>query len=134
VQVGNSMTFAYWCVLAGALIPILWTIIAKWGGPDRMPTVANRAPREFLSRLQGRQQRANWAQLNAFEAFPTFAAAVIIAHVAGGSQIWIDRLAGVWVAARLAHGLFYVMDWASMRSFAYFAGIGCVIGLFIVAA
>jgi uncharacterized MAPEG superfamily protein len=128
------MTFAYWCVLAGALMPIVWTIVAKGGGAQIMPRAANRAPREFLDTLQGHQQRANWAQLNAFEAFPAFAAAVIIAHLAGGAQLSINRLAAAWVAARLAHGVFYLMDWPSMRSLAYFTGIGCIIGLFIVAA
>jgi uncharacterized MAPEG superfamily protein len=130
----TGMTFAYWCVLVGALMPLLWTSTAKWGGSNRMPTVANRAPREFLSGLEGHQKRADWAQQNAFEAFPAFAAAVIIAQIAGAPKISIDRLAAIWVAARFLHGLFYVLDWSHARSFAYFIAIGCVIGLFVAAA
>eukprot|EP01035_Chromulina_nebulosa_P035064 gene35064-47116_t len=38
----------------------------------------NAAPRVMLAKLDGWRQRANWAQLNGFEAFPPFAAAVII--------------------------------------------------------
>jgi uncharacterized MAPEG superfamily protein len=99
-----------------------------------MSTAANRAPREFLSSLEGRQKRADWAQQNAFEAFPAFAAAVIIAQLAGAAQISINRLALVWVVARFLHGLFYVLDWPKARSLAYFIGMGCVIGLFVAAA
>ena len=48
-------------------------MFAKWRkGYD------NRAPRAGIEQLTPRQQRAYWAHLNAFEAFPPFAAAVII--------------------------------------------------------
>lgn len=128
------MTVAYWCVLAGALLPIMWTLVAKAGGPRRMPMAANSAPREFLAGQTGHQKRADWAQANAFEAFPAFAAAVIVSHLAGGAQSSIDLLALIWVGARVAHGICYVADWASLRSTVYFVGMGCVVGLFIVAA
>ena len=128
------MTFAYWCVLIGALMPIAWTGVAKWGGASKMPIAANRAPREFLGTLTNHQKRADWAQQNAFEAFPAFAAAVIISHIAGAMQPTIDMLAAIWVIARLLHGFFYVMDLSALRSLAYFVGMGCVIGLFVAAA
>ena len=127
------MTTAYLCVLVGALMPILWTAVAKFGGPRRMPVAGNAAPREFLATQQGYQKRADWAQQNAFEAFPAFAAAVIISHLAGAPQASIDVLALIWIAARLAHGICYIADWATLRSLVYFAGLGCVIGLFVVA-
>ncbi|MGQ0701037.1 MAG: MAPEG family protein [Panacagrimonas sp.] len=127
------MTTAYWCVLVGALMPMLWTAIAKMGGPRKMPMSANSAPREFLETVQGHQKRANWAQHNAFEAFPAFAAAVIVSHVAGAVQPTIDLLALIWVGARLAHGVFYIADWATLRSLVWFVGLGCVVGLFLVA-
>lgn len=128
------MTFAYWCVLIGALMPVTWTAIAKWGGPRKMPVAANRAPREFLGTLTNHQKRADWAQQNAFEAFPPFAAAVIIAHTTGATQTTVDHIAAVWVIARLLHGVFYIADLSAMRSLAYFVGMGCVIGLFVTAA
>ena len=48
------MTTAYWCVLAAALMPYAFAGIAKFG--DRR--YDNRAPREFLASLDGRQKRA----------------------------------------------------------------------------
>ncbi len=73
------MTTAYWCVLAATILPLVWVGIAKAGGKD----FDNTAPRNYLEKQGGRRQRANWAQKNAFEALPGFAAGTIIAHLAG---------------------------------------------------
>lgn len=128
------MTLAYWCVLIGLLMPLLWTAVAKFLGPKKMPVSNNNNPREYLATLTGPQKRADWAQQNAFEAFPAFAAAVIIAHVSGGAALsTINLLAIVWVIARLAHGVCYVANWATLRSLTYFVGMACVVGCFIAA-
>lgn len=128
------MTFAYWCVLVGALMPFAWAMTAKTGGKRKMSLGENRAPREFLAKLDGAQKRADWAQQNAFEAFPPFAAAVIIAHVVGAEQATINLLAGIWVLARVAHGIVYIADLATLRSLVWFVALACVVGLFIAAA
>lgn len=124
------MTTAYWCVLIGGLMPIVWTAIAKMGGPNKMPMSANAAPREFLATVSGHQKRADYAQQNAFEAFPVFAAAVIIAHLTGGAQHSIDLLAISWVAIRFAYGIAYIAGWSSLRSLLFFGALGCVVALF----
>ena len=59
------MTIAYWCVLAAAGLIYAATGLAKGGG--RMPTRANSSPREWLGKLEGWPQRANWAQQNGFK-------------------------------------------------------------------
>lgn len=128
------MTFAYWCVLIGALMPFAWTMTAKAGGRRKMSLKENHAPRDFLATVEGPQKRADWAQQNAFEAFPAFAAAVIIAHVAGAEQATINLLAGIWVLARIAHGIVYIADLATIRSVVWFVALGCVVGLFVAAA
>jgi len=128
------MTLAFWCVLIGLLMPILWTSFAKFLGPKKMPVKNNRNPREYLAGLDGMQKRADWAQQNSFEAFPAFAAAVIIAHITGGAALaTINVLAVVWVLARLAYGYCYLTDRSSLRSLCYFVAMLCVIGLFIAA-
>lgn len=125
------MTFAYWCVLAAAILPLAWIAIAKSGIAD----YDNDRPRAALARAEGRAQRAHWAEQNALEALPPFAAGVIIAHVTGGAeQLTIDMLAGVFIIARIVHGLAYVNDKGLPRSFAWLAGFVCVIGLFVAAA
>lgn len=125
------MSFAYWCVLVAALLPLSMAVAAKLGG--RFGPRDNHNPREFLETLGGWQKRAHWAQQNGFEAFPPFAAAVIIAHLAGAAQSSIDLLAGIFIAARIAYGVLYIADLALLRSLAWFVGLGCIIGLFVVA-
>lgn len=123
------MTFAYWCVLAAALMPILWVGLAK-----ARRDFDNAAPREWLAALEGWRRRANAAQLNSWEAFAPFAAAVIIAHLAGAAQGRIDALAGLFVAARLAYGALYIADRPTLRTIAWMVAMGCTVGLFVVAA
>ena len=94
----------------------------------------NRAPRDYLGRVKGLAARANWAHLNAFEAFAPFAAAVLVAQRVGVDQGIVDGLALAFIAARVLHGLFYLADQAMLRSAAWLIGIGCVIALFVQAA
>jgi uncharacterized MAPEG superfamily protein len=123
------MTFAYWCVLVAACLPYLWVIFAKF-----KPGYNNHTPREFLSEVEGWRKRANWAQVNAFESFPAFAAAVIISHLAKAPQESIDLHAGLFLVFRLLHGAFYIADKASLRSMVWAAGFICMIRLFTIAA
>jgi uncharacterized MAPEG superfamily protein len=126
------MTRAYWCVLIAAYLPIVWTGVAKSSG--EFAGAGNHSPREFLERLGGWRKRAHWAQLNAFEAFPPFAAAVIIAHLMHAPQARIDALAMAFVVLRVLHGIFYILDRASLRSLVWFGAVACVIALFVAAA
>lgn len=126
-----SISIAYWCMLAAALLPYVWTLIAKRSarGYD------NRDPRAWLARQDdARVQRANAAQLNAFEAFPAFAAGVVLAQLAGVPDARIALLALVFIAARILHGVFYVAGAATLRSLVWFIGLGCVVALLVQAA
>lgn len=126
------MTIAFWCVLAAAYLPLAWTALAKFGGGGR--DFDNAKPRDYLDATTGWRRRAHWAQLNGFEAFPPFAAAVLIAHYAQAPQARVDLLAGAFIAARIVYGLMYLADRAALRSLAWFAATACVVGLFVVAA
>jgi uncharacterized MAPEG superfamily protein len=123
------MTFAYWCVLVAACLPYIWVGLAK-----SKPGYNNNAPREFLAESEGWRKRANWAQVNAFENFPAFAAAVIISHLAKAPQESIDLHAGLFLVFRVLHGIFYVTDQAALRSMTWAAGFVCVVRLFTIAA
>jgi len=124
------MTLAYWCVLFAALMPIVWSGIAKGGGSG----FDNTRPRVYLSAVQGWRQRANWAQQNAWEAFAPFAAGVVIASQVGVAQSTINLLAGGFMAARILHGIFYITDQATLRSLVFIIGLLCTVGLFIAGA
>lgn len=127
------MSIAYWCVLFAAYLPICWTAVAKFSGGD-FAKDENRAPREFMDKLTGWRKRAHWAQLNGFEAFPPFAAAVIIAHLQGVPQPQLDGLALAFVLLRVLHGAFYLADLGYWRSVVWFSAVGCVIALFVMSA
>jgi len=124
------MTTAFWCVLIAALLPYAATLAAKIGG-DKFD---NSNPRDWLGQQAGHRRRANAAQLNSFEAFPLFAAAVIVAHLTGAPQSRVDVLAIIFVAARLCYIGFYIADIATLRSLAWFVGIGSAIAIFIAGA
>ena len=124
------MTNAYWCVLLAALLPIVWVGAIKVGAQG----YNNQQPRIFLACQKGWRQGANWAQLNAYEAFPPFAAAVIIAHLAGANQLLIDTLAGLFVLMRVFHGIAYIRNQGGLRSLIWGAGFFCNLGLFTAAA
>ncbi len=122
------MTTALWCVLIAAGLPLLSTFVAKAGG--RMPLKANAHPREWLDRLEGWPKRANWAQLNAFEGFPPFAAGVIISQIVHAPQARIDQLAIAYIILRLVYLALYIANFSTLRSIVWFASVGCIVGLF----
>ena len=124
------MTLAYWCVLAAALMPFLFTGIAKFSGGR----YNNYSPREFLEKQEGFRKRAHWAQLNSFEAFPMFAAAVIIAHLTGAEQDYINTLAIAFIGIRIVYGAMYLAKLAALRTLVWAAGLACVIALFAAGA
>jgi uncharacterized MAPEG superfamily protein len=123
------MNFADWMVLAAAFLPYLTVAFAKWtGGVD------NHAPRRDMERLTGWRQRADWAHRNHFEAFPAFAAAVIIAELAHAAQSRIDFLAGAFIVMRILYTAMYLADLATLRSLAWALAFAAVIGLFVAGA
>jgi uncharacterized MAPEG superfamily protein len=123
------MTIALWCVLAAGLLPYLATMIAKSRrGFD------NANPRNWLQAQPGFRQRANSAQLNSFEAFPLFAAAVIIASYLHAPQHVLDMFAVAFVVARVLYIVCYIANLAALRSIVWFAGLLCCVAMFIAAA
>ena len=125
------MHVSYWCVLAAALLPFAFTGIAKTIGRRDF---SNRAPRVFQSKLTGMAARAHWAHLNSFEAFPPFAAGVLIAQQLGAAQGRIDALAIAFVALRVVYGACYLADQATLRSLVWAAAFACTVALFLIGA
>ncbi len=123
------MSPAFWCVFAAGALPFAFTLTAKWSREYN-----NHTPRLWLETNSGWRQRAHWVQLNSFEAFPPFAAAVIIAHLCKGPVALANVFALSFVLLRLAYGLAYLANTALLRSVLWMAAQGCVIALFVIAA
>lgn len=124
------MTIALWCILIAGLLPFVFAAVAKAGAED----FDNHSPRAWAARLSGYRQRAWWAQENSFEAFPLFAAAVLVAHVTQGVLPAANALAIAFIAFRIAYGICYLADYHLARSLMWLGGLLCIVGLFILAA
>jgi uncharacterized MAPEG superfamily protein len=122
------VTTALWCVLVAALLPFPFTLTAKWS-----KRFSNATPRDYFEQTGGWRKRAHWVQQNSFEAFPIFAAAVIIAHVVAGANATADTLAVSFIALRVLYGICYLANQATVRSLVWLASMLCVFGLFVVA-
>ena len=123
------MQLAYWAVLVAGIMPVATVAIAKM-----QRNYNNSDPRTWLERQEGFRRRADFAHRNHFEAFPFFAAAILIAPQCQAAQSSIDNLAIGFVVARLAYTAFYLADLAVLRSVAWFVAYGCIISLFVISA
>lgn len=110
-------------IFLAALMPYIWVGYAKFSikGYD------NENPRDFLSQLEGAGKRAHAAQLNSFEAFPIFAASVIVANL---SQVEANLINGAslgFIVFRGIYGIAYIKNFAAIRSVVWsLAFVACI--------
>lgn len=124
------MLIAYCCILIAALLPYVWVGIAK----TAVPGYNNKNPRAWIAQQESHRVRnANGAQLNAFEAFAPFAAAVLMAQFAQVDPQRVAWLAVTFIALRILHGVFYLTAVHRLRSLVWFGGLLCVLGLMVSA-
>ena len=123
------MTTSQLCLLIVALLPFPLTMLAKSKkGYD------NHAPRDYLATLEGWRARAQAAHQNAWEALALFTAGLVAAWHAGANAHYVDQVAIAFVAIRVVYSLMYLLNWATLRSLVWFAGIVCVVRLFFLGA
>jgi len=125
------MHFAYWMLLAAAMLPYLTIAFVKYAGGRRFD---NQRPRAWMEQLSGWQQRGDWAHRNHFEAFPIFLAAIFVAETTGAAQGPIDLLAGIFVALRIVYTALYLANLATPRSIVWSLGFGATIWIFLLGA
>ena len=122
------MTIAYMCIVITVFIPIICAAYSKITGKN----YDNTLPREFLDKLEGKAKRAHYAQLNGYEVFPPFAAAVIIAHQLHAPQHLLNNLAMGFVGARILYCLFYISNVPNLRTLVWFLGLFITIAIFFI--
>ncbi|BBU42158.1 MAPEG family protein [Pseudomonas monteilii] len=126
------MTVALWCILIALLLNPLCALIAKVAS-GRFGLKDNHDPRAFLDTLSGLPRRAHAAQQNGYEAFPAFAAAVLVADIVGNAeQVTQDVLGVMYITSRLLYIICYLADWAALRSLVWFAGLALIVSFFVV--
>lgn len=116
-------------VLVAAILPIVCAGIAKWGARG----YNNHEPRAWLALQAGWRARANAAQQNCFEAFPLFAAGVILASLQGADQEAVSWWCWAFIAMRVLYIYCYVTDRATLRSVAWLLGLIAAIRLYVLA-
>ncbi|MFN3703778.1 MAPEG family protein [Thermomonas sp.] len=124
------MLIAYCCILIAACLPYVWTVVAK----TAVPGYNNKDPRGWIAKQDNHRVRnAYHAHLNAFEAFPAFAAAVLMAQFAQVDAQHIAWLSMAFIAFRVLHGIFYVTAQQMLRSLSWLGGFICVVALMVSA-
>ena len=121
------MTIAFWCVLVAGLLPYVATVLYK-----TRSDFDNQHPRLWATTLSGWRTRAHAAQQNSFEAFPFFAATVIVAYALHAQQSTVDTWSLAFVGARVAYLGTYLANWATLRSIIWVAGMICIVKIFLV--
>ncbi|MEN9995861.1 MAG: hypothetical protein RL462_637 [Pseudomonadota bacterium] len=121
------MNFPIAAVLLAGVMPWICVGIAKAGKRN----YDNHNPRQWLAQQTGYRARANAAQANCFEAFPLFAAGILLALYAEVPSEQVDLYAGIFIAARVAYIAFYLSDKDKLRSLAWLVGVGCSVALLV---
>jgi uncharacterized MAPEG superfamily protein len=124
------MTFALWCVLAAAFLPLATVGIAKARGRG----FDNGDPRQWLESQQGLVRRADHAHRNHFEAFPLFGLAVIFATVRGTDAERLNLLCGAFIALRIVYTGLYLGNLPTLRSTVWLLALACSVTIFVLAA
>ncbi len=107
------MTIAELCLLAAVVLTIASIGPAKFSGARDYD---NGNPRDPKFYTPGLRARAQGAHLNGFEAFPFFAASVLLAEMRGVAQGTVDTLAVAFIAARIVYVLLYLGNRPTLRS------------------
>ncbi len=126
------MTIPFACIFIAFLLnlvskgPVAFAMAKQTGGYD------NSTPRVQQARLEGWGRRALAAHLNGFEAFPAFAAAVLVAAACGADPLWMTRLSIAFIVARALYVPLYILDFDRVRSLVWTVGLGTTVGLFLL--
>lgn len=126
------MSIPFICVLIAFIliyVPRVFVAAAQTKEPEGLD---NRNPRAQQAKLTGLGARAQAAHLNSFEGFAPFAAAVVIAHLAGADATWSAILASIYVGSRAVYIGAYLGDIPTARSLIWMVGLLSILGLFLL--
>jgi uncharacterized MAPEG superfamily protein len=126
----TGLTLANICILLAGLLPIVTVGIAKAGGGS----YDNHDPRARAAGYDGLARRAYAAHQNGFEAFPLFAAAVIVAEMKGGAQGAINALAIAFIVLRVGYVAAYAGDRPTLRSILWALAFLATLAIFLTPA
>ena len=123
------MTVAEYCVLAIVALYLLTIAPFKWIGFRDYDNAKPRDPAFYRNAIRA---RGLGAHQNGIEAFPFFAAAVLLAEFRHAPQNRIDELAVLFVIVRVAYVLTYIGNRPSLRSILWSIGFVINVAIFFL--
>ena len=125
------MTVAEWCIFASLMLSLLSIASVKW---LRFGRFDNSKPRDPAFYEDPIATRALGAHQNGIEAFPFFAAAVLLAEFRACPQNLINELAILFVIVRIAYVFTYIGNRPTLRSILWSIGFAINIAIFFLPA
>ena|SRR5579871_4984734 len=125
------MTIAEWCVFASLMLYLLSIASVKW---LRFGQFDNSKPRDRTFYEEPIAARALGAHQNGIEAFPFFAAAVLLAEFRACPQNLINELALLFLIVRVAYVFTYIGNRPTLRSILWSIGFAINIAIFFMPA
>jgi uncharacterized MAPEG superfamily protein len=123
------MTVAEWCVFAIVALYLLTIVAVKRLGARQYD---NAVPRDRAFYQDAIRARALGAHQNGIEAFPFFAAAVLLAEFRTAPQNLINELAVLFLIVRIAYVLTYIGNRPRLRSILWNLGFTINIAIFFL--
>jgi uncharacterized MAPEG superfamily protein len=123
------MTIAEWCVFGTLMLYLLTIASIKWIGFRRFDNSKPRDPAFYDGPIAA---RVLGAHQNGIEAFPFFAAAVLLAEFRACPQRLIDELAVLFLIVRIAYVFTYLGDRPTLRSILWNIGFAINIAIFFL--
>ncbi|MFB9265442.1 MAPEG family protein [Bradyrhizobium erythrophlei] len=125
------MTVAEWCVFGTLMLSLLTIASVKWIGFRQFDNANPRDPGFYNDPIRA---RALGAHQNGIEAFPFFAAAVLLAEFRLGPLRLIDELAVLFLIVRIAYVFTYIGNRPTLRSILWSLGLVINIAIFFLPA
>ncbi|MHA7880493.1 MAG: MAPEG family protein [Saccharospirillum sp.] len=116
------MTIALWCLLIAGLLVVLSKAPAMSIMSREPQGYDNHNPRAQQARLEGAGARAIAAHQNTLEAFPLFAAGVLVAQMFAPEHLLTQSLAVLFILSRVVYIWLYVRDFSTVRSLVWSVG------------
>ena len=118
------MSMPLWCLFGGVILPYIWAGASIPFRSKQLGTVDLEQPRLQAAELTAGGAGAWGAQMNQWEALAVFMAVTLMAHIQGVDPAGSWATASmIWLAARVLHGVFYIMGNAPLRVVSFVTGI-----------
>jgi uncharacterized MAPEG superfamily protein len=125
----DTMTVAEYCVFACVALYLLTIVPVKWIGFRDYDNSKPRNPAFYEDAIRA---RALGAHQNGIEAFPFFAAAVLLAEFRAAPQNLINELAVLFLIVRIAYVLTYLGNRPRLRSILWNLGFTINVAIFFL--